>query len=59
MILRPVLKGCRATAGFIENMRSRAGVDGTFSDKVERMAEDFDLDGIMKLAEELEKKTDV
>ena len=40
------------------DMRSRAEIDGTFSDNIERMAEDFDLDGILRLADELEKKTD-
>jgi signal transduction histidine kinase/CheY-like chemotaxis protein/HPt (histidine-containing phosphotransfer) domain-containing protein len=41
-----------------EALRSDSNANSNFSDAVERMAEDFDLDGILKLCDKLEEQTD-
>ena len=41
-----------------EELRSSSNTHGQFSDTIDRLTEDFDFDGILKLSEELEARTD-
>jgi len=40
-----------------EDLRTGSGAYGSFGDRILRLAEDFDFDGIIKLADELEART--
>jgi hypothetical protein len=41
-----------------DELRSDSDAYGSFSDTIDQLAEDFDFDGIMELAAELESQTD-